>query len=104
MLHLKDLEKAIPTSLDTVIKKNRDAARLRQASNVEIEKLMSEVDPHSPTRHTLSDWHLIAFDVDMRKEGQTEPDWYTRIHLVGWNEFDQSWITSDVKKSTFKTG
>lgn len=56
------LEALIPKSLDDVIRKNRNAARLRMTTDKELFELYGSLVP-GPLKETIEDWRFISLDL-----------------------------------------
>lgn len=90
------IEKLIPTSLDSMVRENRDLMTLRLAAD---ETLVGMSRPLIAThaRKSIHDWQIIERVMSDAFFERTGMDRCAPIvHLVGYTEHGESWITSKV--------
>lgn len=85
-LHLPTLENLMPSSLDDIIRKNRDEARFYESTEAELAALHGVV-PIMAVTGRLINWRFITF---LFVETNTP-----MVNLVGYNvDAQSSWMTS----------
>jgi hypothetical protein len=84
----QQLEKITPTSLDDVIRTNKDRARLYLSTEAELAALQGTISNGTVTGE-IADWCFITFAL-------SESQW-SGVSLIGFNEAEHSsWMTSMV--------
>ena len=100
------LKAIMPSSLDDVIRKNRDMASLRFSTEDDLRVLRATipVDTHgtrpNPYAIPISTWVFVTYDVHASEEMKQRT-----VHLLGLNEEQgHTWCTSPVQRLDRGTG
>jgi hypothetical protein len=80
------LERAIPSSLDDIVRRNRDRARIGLATEEDLRALEATIGP-LPPKDTINGWHMIAIQLS---DGDGT---VTAVYLLGRTR-STPWITS----------
>jgi hypothetical protein len=85
------LSAMVPTSLDNIIRANRDKFDLALANDEQLAHLSKPVDVNSLIKREFTDWRFIALTADVPERGF----WMERVFLVG-RQSHHKFVTSPV--------
>jgi hypothetical protein len=92
------LERALPCSLDDIIRRGRDQASLGLATSADLERLMGDI-VDGRLRVVINGWHLVALRI-RATDGEA-----VYVYLLGYAQATcETWITSNVVSIDMKNG
>lgn len=94
----QQLKRLLPTSVDDIVRENRDQLRLAIATDEELSSLEMALTSTS-VRHTLTTWNILMLHATSGNGQVSSPRLIGKVHESG-----ESWITSHVLGIDFEMG